>query len=130
MNLKDVKVGDTLIRLSRHYTDSRISNRLLRRDRHYADSEVVKVDGVTDTEIIIGNGRFQKSDGRIIGGNFRSGFLAIPRKGEIEKIQEARLHHQLVYRIKNICCISRLHNMPLEKLQQLNALLGTTEVEP
>lgn len=111
MNLESVQLGDQLIW----------------HGRHPADSKVVRVDRTTKTQIIAGNNRFRKSDGYTVGnrGIWNNVTVTIPKEGEIEKIQEARLHQQLIYDINGACQIGRLRTMSLEKLQQLNALLET-----
>ncbi len=108
--LENVQVGDTLIW----------------NGRHVADSRVVTVDRLTKTQIIIGDSRYRKSDGRTVGGSgWNSVSVTIPEKGEIEKIREARLHRQLMYEINGACQIGQLRILSLEKLQQLNSLLET-----
>jgi len=108
MNLENVQVGDTLIWNDRYAT------------------EIVKVDRLTKTQIIIGSKRFRKSDGQSVGTSaWHLISVTIPEEGEIEKIQEARLHRQLMYEINGACQISRLRILPLEQLKQINALLET-----
>ena len=115
MNLESIKVGDTLILKGQHPEDSR----------------EVQVARLTKTQVMVGGNRFRKSNGQLVGGSYwDSPSLTIPRKGEIEKIQEARLHHQLVLEINNACLNSQLRAMPMEKLQQLSAFLETLKEKP
>ena len=111
MNLENVQVGDTLIW----------------NGRHLADSRVVEVTRLTKTQIIIGEQRFRKVNGRAVGASYHITRVTIPEEGEIEKIQEARLRRQLMYDINGACQIGKLRILSLEQLQQLNALLETYE---
>ena len=108
MNLEEVQVGDTLIW----------------NGRHIANAQIVKVDRLTKTQIIISGGtRFRKSDGYIADSTWHSVNLTIPKEGEIEKIQEAQLHRNLVNRISDACQINKLRAMSLDTLQRLNEVL-------
>ena len=104
MNLKSVKVGDTLIWNNQGIEDSR----------------EVKVTRLTKTQVFASGNKFRKSNGQVVGSLYwDSPSLTIPKEGEIEKIREASLHRQLVLEINTACLNSQLRAMPLEKLQQL-----------
>ncbi len=108
MKLENVQTGDTLIK----------------NGRYRADSNTVKVDRVTKTQIIIGEFRFRKSDGCRVGRTqWNRTYLSIPREGEIDKIREAHFRQRLINAIGEACHINLLREMPLEKLQQLKAIL-------
>ncbi len=112
MNLENVQVGDTLILGL----------------RRVVDSQIVTVDRLTKTQIIVNGKRYRKSNGYSVGKNICWGAarLMIPKEGEIEEIREARLHRKLVNDVDDACHINKLRAMSLEQLRQLNALLETS----
>ncbi len=108
MNLENVQVGDTLIW----------------NGRNIADSRIVVVSRLTKTQIIIGESKFRKSDGQLVGGSaWSSHSLTIPKEGEIEEIKIELLHHKLIGRVNDACHINKLRVMSLEQLKQLNSVL-------
>ena len=110
MNLESVQTGDTLI-----YND-----------RNPADSKIVEVERTTKTQIIAGGQRFLKSSGRLVGTTvWDSVNVTIPKDGEIEKVQNARLHQRLVYKISGACQVNQLRKLTLDQLEELNALRGS-----
>jgi hypothetical protein len=110
MKLENVQVGDTLIW----------------NGRHFADSQVVKVDRLTKTQVVIDDYRYRKSDGRRVGASaWDSTWVSMPKEGEIDKIRMARLHRKLVNSIDDACQVNKLRAMSLEQLKQLNSLLVT-----
>lgn len=109
MNLKNVQVGDTLIW----------------HGLHLADSRILTVDRLTKTQVIIGQDKFRKSNGRTVGGSiWDTANVTIPKEGEIEKIQEAHLRQQLERKINGACQIGQLRTMSIDTLQRLNEVLS------
>lgn len=111
MSLENVRAGDTLIQI-------RIYGQL---------PEVVTVDRVTKTQIIIGSIRYQKRTGFPVGKSTHSrSHIRLPhREGEIEKIRRAQNHEHLCYQIAHVCEWRKLQVLSLEALMRIRTVIST-----
>lgn len=106
MSLETVIAGDTLVIDSSRWT-----------------LRLATVDRVTKTQIIVGDSRFRKRDGRLVGNQGRWTFTHIrrPRNDEeIITIQSEERRRTLAHRIANKCEHHRLRDLSLEALEELN----------
>lgn len=105
--LEQVKAGDVLI-------------------RHGQNRDIVKVSRTTKTQIVLPNGdKYRKETGFRIGSgsSWHRARLAIPKDGEIGKIQNEKLHEKLVLDVDTATQYRVLKAMPLTQLKQLRDLL-------
>jgi len=108
MSLENVQAGDELVRTWNRKKD------------------LVTVDRVTKTQIVIGHGRYRKRDGFQVGSSrFNRGYLRLPVAGEVEQLQEQVRHNRLCHMIAGACEYRRLKEMTLEQLTRIREALTT-----
>jgi hypothetical protein len=108
MCLEQVEAGDLLIQNS----------------GHPKDRQVVSVDRVTKTQIIIGPYRYRKRTGKLIGGGtWNRMVITVPKHGEVSQVQRMRLHDKLSGQILNRCQPQVVREMSLDQVKRLSDLL-------
>jgi hypothetical protein len=114
MTLQIVQAGDTLIRTG-----------------YFGKwCDVVIVERVTKTQIIVDGVKFHKRNGWLIGqGTHSSLHVRWPTNNEVEKLGLAKQRNQLCYEIVEACERNKLRAMPLETLRRINKILGEKNSE-
>lgn len=88
-------------------------------------SQVVTVTRLTKTQIVIGDSKFRKMDGRMVGSSqWCKDYLAYPKPGEIDAIRYKEAHRTLACRVCEACQINMLKKVSLEDLQRIADILA------
>ena len=78
--------------------------------------ELRKIERVTNSQIAIGNRRYRKKDGRLVGeGNWHYGFIKPATEKDIERINERERKDELLAFIRKVAWC----NLSLESLQTI-----------
>lgn len=78
--------------------------------------ELRRVERLTKTQIVVGNRRYRKKDGRLVGeGMWFYGFIKPATEKDIERINEAKQKDELLTFIRKVAWC----NLPLESLETI-----------
>lgn len=103
-SLENVKVGDVVIRHTGSYKTT-----------------VDKVRKVTATMIHVGNERYRKKDGNLVGaGPWDLRWITIPEEGEVEVLKRQKFIGDVVSELKKLTA----HDVTYEQAVKINDVLG------
>lgn len=104
-SFENVKVGDLVI------------------SHHRSTKRVVKVEGVTPTQLVVTGGeRFRKKDGYGIGsGGFYYSYITIPKDGEVESVRKGEMVKTVCYSAKKVL---ESYNISYEQALKIKEILN------
>ena len=104
--LSSVKIGDSLIC----------------RSRHYPEGMVVRVSHTTKTQVVCGNRRYRRSDGRLVGSDGAWVWMrvSIPQEGELETVRQRAEVRVVVDRISKLS----VSDVTYEQAQKIKEVFG------
>ena len=102
-SLENVKVGDVVIVCKRHHREAQ------------------KVSKVTKTQIHVGNERYRKKDGNVVGfGPWDLHWITIPKEGEVEEIRQLEFRGRVVDDLRHIS----INSVSYEQAVKIKEVLG------
>jgi hypothetical protein len=113
MTLYDVKAGDTLIRVAN-------------------GRDIVKVERTTKTQIVLVrvSTKYRKDTGWAVGASgWHRVKVRLPKEGEIEEVQNEKLHARFVHVIDDDTQYNVLKRLSLDQLRRLHTLLAQFKAE-